>query len=92
MTPLKCLSVWTVSANYYMNIPVGFRLKLLDTQKNYTCAGFHSDIVALPLAMANAIALGVPPHKARKTLPFEPSWGEGLLLIMQTLHRAKRKK
>lgn len=49
---------------------IGFHPKLLDTLKNYTRADFHADIVAgitvgivaLPLAMAFAIASGVPPQ------------------------------
>ncbi|HZV36439.1 MAG TPA: sulfate permease [Verrucomicrobiae bacterium] len=49
---------------------LGFRPKLLDTLKNYTRADFHADIVAgitvgivaLPLAMAFAIASGVTPQ------------------------------
>lgn len=49
---------------------MGFRPKLLDTLKTCTRAEFHSDlvagitvgIVALPLAMAFAIASGVPPQ------------------------------
>ncbi len=53
-----------------MNLNVGFHPKLLDTLKNYTRADFHADIVAgitvgivaLPLAMAFAIASGVPPQ------------------------------
>jgi len=53
-----------------MNFSIGFRPKLLDTLKNYTRADFHADlvagvtvgIVALPLAMAFAIASGVPPQ------------------------------
>src|ERR1700677_713967 len=53
-----------------MNINVRFHPKLLDTLKNYTRADFHADIiagitvgiVALPLAMAFAIASGVPPQ------------------------------
>jgi SulP family sulfate permease len=53
-----------------MNINIGFRPKLLDTLKTYTSADFHADIiagitvgiVALPLAMAFAIASGVRPQ------------------------------
>jgi SulP family sulfate permease len=53
-----------------MNFAIGFRPKLLDTLKTYTRAEFHSDlvagitvgIVALPLAMAFAIASGVTPQ------------------------------
>ncbi len=53
-----------------MNIPIRFHPKLLDTLKSYTSADFHADlvagitvgIVALPLAMAFAIASGVPPQ------------------------------
>jgi sulfate permease, SulP family len=53
-----------------MNFTIGFRPKLLDTLKTYTRADFHADIVAgitvgivaLPLAMAFAIASGVPPQ------------------------------
>src|SRR6185312_6476786 len=53
-----------------MNFSIGFRPKLLDTLKGYTRADFHVDfiagitvgIVALPLAMAFAIASGVPPQ------------------------------
>lgn len=49
---------------------LGFRPKLLDTLKTYTRADFHADIVAgitvgivaLPLAMAFAIASGVTPQ------------------------------
>ncbi len=53
-----------------MNIPIGFRPKILDTLKNYTRAVFYADLVAgltvgfvaLPLAMAFAIASGVTPQ------------------------------
>jgi len=53
-----------------MNFSIGFRPKILDTLKTYTRADFHADliagitvgIVALPLAMAFAIASGVPPQ------------------------------
>ena len=53
-----------------MNFKIGFRPKLVDTLKVYTRADFHADIVAgitvgivaLPLAMAFAIASGVPPQ------------------------------
>ncbi len=53
-----------------MNFTPGFRPKLLETLKTYTRADFHADIVAgitvgivaLPLAMAFAIASGVPPQ------------------------------
>jgi hypothetical protein len=53
-----------------MNISPEFRPKLLDTLKDYTRAAFRADliagvtvgIVALPLAMAFAIASGVPPQ------------------------------
>lgn len=53
-----------------MNLAIGFRPKLLDTLKHYTRADFQADliagitvgIVALPLAMAFAIASGVPPQ------------------------------
>jgi SulP family sulfate permease len=53
-----------------MNIPIGFRPKILDTLKNYTRADFYADLVAgltvgfvaLPLAMAFAIASGVTPQ------------------------------
>jgi len=53
-----------------MKAAFGFRPKLLDTLKHYTWADFHADlvagvtvgIVALPLAMAFAIASGVPPQ------------------------------
>jgi SulP family sulfate permease len=53
-----------------MNFAIGFRPKLLDTLKNYTRADFRADlvagvtvgIVALPLAMAFAIASGVTPQ------------------------------
>ena len=53
-----------------MNFAIGFRPKILDTLKTYTRADFHADlvagitvgIVALPLAMAFAIASGVPPQ------------------------------
>lgn len=53
-----------------MNFTFGFRPKLLDTLKTYTRADFHADIVAgitvgivaLPLAMAFAIASGVTPQ------------------------------
>jgi sulfate permease, SulP family len=49
-----------------MNVSMGFRPKLLDTLKAYTRNDFHADlvagitvgIVALPLAMAFAIASG----------------------------------
>src|SRR6266496_5769407 len=51
-----------------MNIAVPFRPKLIDTLKNYSIQDFPADliagltvgIVALPLAMAFAIASGVP--------------------------------
>ena len=53
-----------------MNISPEFRPKLLDTLKDYTRAAFRANliagvtvgIVALPLAMAFAIASGVPPQ------------------------------
>lgn len=53
-----------------MNFAIGFRPKLLDTLKSYTRADFRADciagvtvgIVALPLAMAFAIASGMPPQ------------------------------
>jgi SulP family sulfate permease len=53
-----------------MNFSIGFRPKLLDTLKAYSRNDFHADviagitvgIVALPLAMAFAIASGVPPQ------------------------------
>ena len=53
-----------------MNARLSFCPKLLDTLKTYTRADFHADliagitvgIVALPLAMAFAIASGVPPQ------------------------------
>lgn len=53
-----------------MKIPVGFYPRLLDTLKTYTRADLQADIiagitvgiVALPLAMAFAIASGVPPQ------------------------------
>jgi SulP family sulfate permease len=53
-----------------MNIAVPFRPKLLDTLKKYSGRDFRADliagvtvgIVALPLAMAFAIASGVPPQ------------------------------
>lgn len=53
-----------------MNPAIAFRPKLLDTLKNYSGADFTADliagltvgIVALPLAMAFAIASGVPPQ------------------------------
>jgi SulP family sulfate permease len=53
-----------------MNFRIGFRPKLLDTLKTYTRAEFHADliagvtvgIVALPLAMAFAIASGLTPQ------------------------------
>jgi sulfate permease, SulP family len=53
-----------------MNIPTGFRPKILDTLKNYNRADFYADLVAgltvgfvaLPLAMAFAIASGVTPQ------------------------------
>jgi SulP family sulfate permease len=53
-----------------MNFTVGFHPKLLDTLKTYTRADFQADIVAgitvgivaLPLAMAFAIASGVTPQ------------------------------
>ncbi len=52
-----------------MDLPFAFRPKLLDTLKHYTRGEFRADlvagitvgIVALPLAMAFAIASGVPP-------------------------------
>jgi SulP family sulfate permease len=53
-----------------MNVSFPFRPKLVDTLKNYSRADFVSDliagitvgIVALPLAMAFAIASGVKPE------------------------------
>jgi SulP family sulfate permease len=53
-----------------MNIAVPFRPKLIETLKNYSYQDFTADliagltvgIVALPLAMAFAIASGVPPQ------------------------------
>jgi SulP family sulfate permease len=53
-----------------MNFALRFRPKLVDTLKDYSRAEFHADlvagitvgIVALPLAMAFAIASGVPPQ------------------------------
>src|SRR5260221_482640 len=53
-----------------MNIAVPFRPKLIDTLKNYSTQDFTADliagltvgIVALPLAMAFALASGVPPQ------------------------------
>ena len=53
-----------------MNIAFSFRPKLLETLKSYTRQDFRADliagltvgIVALPLAMAFAIASGVPPQ------------------------------
>jgi SulP family sulfate permease len=53
-----------------MNFSLGFRPKILDTLKTYTRVDFQADliagitvgIVALPLAMAFAIASGVPPQ------------------------------
>ncbi len=53
-----------------MNLSIAFRPKLLDCLKNYTTHDFTRDviagitvgIVALPLAMAFAIASGVPPQ------------------------------
>src|SRR6266700_7947067 len=53
-----------------MNISFPFRPKLFDTLKNYSRQDFTADlisgvtvgIVALPLAMAFAIASGVPPQ------------------------------
>ena len=53
-----------------MSTTIGFRPKLLDTLKTYTRADFRADlvagvtvgIVALPLAMAFAIAAGVTPQ------------------------------
>jgi SulP family sulfate permease len=53
-----------------MKITIGFHPKLLDTLKTYTRTDFHADliagvtvgIVALPLAMAFAIASGVTPQ------------------------------
>lgn len=53
-----------------MDRAAGFRPKLLDTLKTYSRDDFHADlvagitvgIVALPLAMAFAIASGVPPQ------------------------------
>jgi len=53
-----------------MNIGIPFRPKLVDTLKNYSGQDFRADlvagltvgIVALPLAMAFAIASGVPPQ------------------------------
>jgi SulP family sulfate permease len=56
--------------SFEMNITVLFRPKLLDTLKNYSSRDFTADliagvtvgVVALPLAMAFAIASGVPPQ------------------------------
>src|ERR1041385_1362903 len=53
-----------------MNVSFPFRPKLVDTLKNYSSKDFFADlvagitvgIVALPLAMAFAIASGVPPQ------------------------------
>jgi SulP family sulfate permease len=53
-----------------MNFTIGFRPKLLDALKTYTRANFQTDllagvtvgVVALPLAMAFAIASGVSPQ------------------------------
>src|SRR5229473_474024 len=53
-----------------MNLSISFRPKLLDTLKGYSGQDFRADlisgvtvgIVALPLAMAFAIASGVPPQ------------------------------
>src|SRR5437870_10955832 len=53
-----------------MNLSFPFRPKLFDTLKNYSRDDFTSDliagitvgVVALPLAMAFAIASGVPPQ------------------------------
>ena len=53
-----------------MKISIPFRPKLLDTLKKYSGQDFMADlksgltvgIVALPLAMAFAIASGVPPQ------------------------------
>ncbi len=53
-----------------MNITIGFRPKLLDTLKNYSRADLRADviagvtvgIIALPLAMAFAIAAGATPQ------------------------------
>src|SRR4051794_38603899 len=53
-----------------MSITIGFRPKLLDTLRNYSRAELQADlvagitvgIVALPLAMAFAIASGVTPQ------------------------------
>src|ERR1051325_10268880 len=53
-----------------MNLGIGFRPKLLDSLANYSRADLGADliagltvgIVALPLAMAFAIASGVPPQ------------------------------
>src|SRR6266446_2279847 len=53
-----------------MNIAIPFRPKLLDTLNNYSRQDFTADliagvtvgVVALPLAMAFAIASGVPPQ------------------------------
>ncbi len=53
-----------------MNIPFSFRPKLIDTLKHYSAGDFFADltagftvgIVALPLAMAFAIASGVKPE------------------------------
>src|SRR3954453_11966361 len=53
-----------------MNIDFSFRPKLLETIRSYTANDFRADliagltvgIVALPLAMAFAIASGVPPQ------------------------------
>src|SRR5882757_1772225 len=53
-----------------MNIGIPFRPRLLDTLKHYSAQDFRADlvagltvgVVALPLAMAFAIASGVPPQ------------------------------
>src|SRR5438094_7760735 len=53
-----------------MNIEMPFHPKILDTLRNYSAQDFRADliagltvgIVALPLAMAFAIASGVPPQ------------------------------
>src|SRR5579862_9024 len=70
MTPSKYSSTWIVSSRFSRAMKIGFRPKLLDTLQTYTRADFGADlvagitvgIVALPLAMAFAIASGVTPQ------------------------------
>src|SRR5262250_3305102 len=66
----SCSGKWSGRVNAAMTPVFGFRPRLLDALKNYGRADFRADliagvtvgVVALPLAMAFAIASGVPPQ------------------------------